>query len=144
MRVLVDSSVWADFLNGHSSPEREALRELISGEDDLFTCGVVVAEVFQGLRKKKGRDELQDLFRQLDYLEPDGIETYFRAAALYRDLRARGVTIRSTIDCLIAILAEANGCRLLARDRDLAQILASGLVAVRPWPPRAPSPPESA
>jgi predicted nucleic acid-binding protein len=49
VKVLVDTSAWADFLNGHSTAEREALRELITGEDDLFTCGVVVAEVFQGL-----------------------------------------------------------------------------------------------
>lgn len=144
MKVLVDTSAWADFLNGHPTAEREALRELITGEDDLFTCGVVVAEVFQGLRKEKGREELTDLFRQLNYLEPDGIEVYFRAAALYRDLRAQGVTIRSTIDCLIAILAETSGCHLLARDRDLAQILKSGLVSVRPWPVATTNPPETA
>lgn len=144
MKVLVDTSAWADFLNGHPTAEREALRELITGEDDLFTCGLVVAEVFQGLRKEKGREELTDLFRQLNYLEPDGIELYFRAAALYRDLRAQGVTIRSTIDCLIAILAETSGCHLLARDRDLAQILKSGLVSVRPWPVATASPPETA
>jgi hypothetical protein len=144
VKVLVDTSAWADFLNGHPTAEREALRELITGEDDLFTCGVVVAEVFQGLRKEKGREELTDLFRQLNYLEPDGIELYFRAAALYRDLRAQGVTIRSTIDCLIAILAETNGCHLLARDRDLAQILKSGLVSVRQWPVATASPPETA
>ncbi|HLE84804.1 MAG TPA: PIN domain nuclease, partial [Thermoanaerobaculia bacterium] len=106
MRVLVDTSAWADYLNGHPTAEREALRELIAGDDDLFTCGVVVAEVFQGLRKEKGREELADLFRQLGFLEPDGIDAYFRAATLYRDLRARGVTVRSTIDCLIAVLAE--------------------------------------
>jgi hypothetical protein len=144
VKVLVDTSAWADFLNGHPTAEREALRELITGEDDLFTCGLVVAEVFQGLRKEKGREELTDLFRQLNYLEPDGIELYFRAAALYRDLRAQGVTIRSTIDCLIAILAETSGCHLLARDRDLAQILKSGLVSVRPWPVATASPPETA
>jgi predicted nucleic acid-binding protein len=86
------------------------------------------------------REELADLFRQLGFLEPDGIDAYFRAATLYRDLRARGVTVRSTIDCLIAVLAEAHGCHLLARDRDLARILESGLVAVRPWPPAPPSP----
>ena len=143
MRVLVDTSAWADYFNAHPTAEREALRELIAGDDDLFTCGVVAAEVFQGLRKEKGREELADLFRQLGFLEPDGIDAYFRAATLYRDLRARGVTVRSTIDCLIAVLAEAHGCHLLARDRDLARILESGLISVRPWPPAPPSVPET-
>lgn len=52
-----------------------------------------------------------------------GISPYFRAAGLYRALRLRGKTIRSTIDCLIAVLAEENDCALLARDRDLELIL---------------------
>jgi len=135
MRVLVDTSAWVDFLNGYSSPVRMALHELIEGDDDLCTCGVVVAEVFQGLRREAGRDELGALFRELTYLEAQGIDLHFRAAALYRELRRRGQTVRSTIDCLIAVLAAENGCHVLARDRDLATILDSGLVAAKPWPP---------
>ena len=134
MRVLVDTSAWVDFLNGHPSAEQQALAGLIEGEDDLCTCGVVVAEVFQGLRHDKGRSELQVLFRRLVFLEPSGIDSYFQAADLYRRLRARGVTVRSTIDCLIAVLAEANACHVLARDRDLEAIVRSGLVRVRQWP----------
>ena len=133
MRVLVDTSVWVDFLNGYSSPEREALADLLAGEDEICTCGVVVAEVFQGLRSEKGRDEIQRLFQKLLFFEPAGIELYLRAADIYRLLRRKGLTVRSTIDCLIAVLAEQNGCYVLARDRDLETILASGLVGVRLW-----------
>lgn len=136
MRVLVDTSAWVDFLNGYPSPERYALHDLIAGDDDVCTCGVVVAEVFQGLRRKKGRDDLADLFRKLSYLEPGGIESYLRAAELYRDLRKTGVTIRSTIDCLIAVLAADHGCFLLSRDRDLRAIVDSRQVALRSWPLR--------
>lgn len=133
MRVLVDTSAWVDFLNGHPSPERQALADLVAGHDELCTCGVIVAEVFQGLRRDKGRDELQRLFRDLSFLEPSGIELYLRSAELYRLLRQRGATVRSTIDCLIAALAEENGCYILARDRDLEVILRSGLVKSRLW-----------
>lgn len=133
MRVLVDTSAWVDFLNGYASPQRRALAELVAGEDELCTCGVIVAEVFQGLRRDKGRDELQRLFRDLLFLEPPGIELYSRSAEIYRLLRQRGTTVRSTIDCLIAALAEENGCYILARDRDLEVIVRSGLVKSRLW-----------
>lgn len=133
MRVLVDTSAWVDFLNGQASPERQALADLVAGQDELCTCGVIVAEVFQGLRRDKGRDELQRLFRDLLFLEPSGIELYLRSAEIYRLLRQRGATVRSTIDCLIAALAEENGSYILARDRDLEAILRSGLVKSRLW-----------
>lgn len=134
MRVLVDTSVWVDFLNDYPSPERRALHELIEGEDDLCTCGVVVAEVFQGLRRERGRDDLTAYFRDMTLLEPRGIDLYLRAAEIYRKLRQRGFTIRSTIDCIIAVLAEENGCHVLERDGDLKTILGSGLVAAKAWP----------
>jgi predicted nucleic acid-binding protein len=133
LKVLVDSSAWIDFLNGVPSPERRAVADLLSGPHDLCTCGVVVAEVFQGLRRDKGRGRLSELFRDLTFLEPDGIDLYFRAADLYRNLRKSGKTIRSTIDCLIVVLAEQHECSVLARDRDIEILLDSGLLSVRRW-----------
>ena len=47
MRVLVDTSAWVDFLNGFPSPAADALAGLLQGDDDVCTCGIVVAEVFQ-------------------------------------------------------------------------------------------------
>jgi len=47
LRVLVDTSVWVDFLNGYPSPQRAALADLLASDHDLGTCGVVVAGVFQ-------------------------------------------------------------------------------------------------
>jgi predicted nucleic acid-binding protein len=121
-------------LNGHASPEAVALRELIEGEDDICTCGVIVTEVFQGLRRQRGVAEFGALFRELTFLEPSGIAPYFRAAELYRALRGQGRTVRSTIDCILAVLAEESGCHLLAKDRDLTTILGSDLVRVRAFP----------
>ncbi len=65
------------------------------------------------------------------FLEPAGIDSYLRAADVYRALRRKGITARSTSDCLIAVLAEENGCDVLARDRDLDSVLASGVVKTR-------------
>jgi predicted nucleic acid-binding protein len=133
LKVLVDTSVWADFFNGYPSAEKKALSRLIAGDDEVFTCGVVVAEVFQGLRQDKGRREIVRLFRELVFVEPSGMDAYLRAAEIYRTLRRRGVTVRSTIDCLIAVIAEENGCNVLSRDRDLRAVLGSGLLKAGSW-----------
>jgi predicted nucleic acid-binding protein len=134
VRVLVDTSAWVDFLSGFASPAADALAELLQGDEDVCTCGIVVAEVFQGLRRDRGRDTIRRSFEDMTFLEPPGIHLYFRAAELYRGLRERGRTVRSTIDCIIAAIAEDGGCDLLARDRDMDAILDSGLLKAGRWP----------
>ncbi len=129
MRVLVDTSAWAEFLNGTDSPEARAVDRLLAGEDDVCTCGLVAAEVFQGI--KRDREELEAFFRKMTFLEPVGIDTYLKAADLHRTLRRRGITIRSTIDCFLAVLAAENRCDMLFRDRDLKHIVESGLLDLR-------------
>lgn len=131
MKVLVDSSAWIDFLNGAATREADAVAALLGGDGVPCLCGVVAAEVLQGLGSERSFEEVAAMFAELDLVEPAGLSTYRKAAELYRALRARGVTVRSTIDCLIVALAEEQGCRLLARDRDLQAIVASGLTAVR-------------
>jgi len=134
LRILVDTSVWVDFLNGYPTREQATLSALLENDYDLCTFGVVIAEVFQGLRRDKGRDRIAQSFRDLIYLDPAGVGLYFRAAEIYRLLRARGQTVRSTIDCLIAALAEESGAAILARDRDMKAIVRSGLVDAPLWP----------
>ena len=134
MRVLVDTSVWVDFFNDFESPEAIKLAELIDDEEDLAVCGVVLAELFQGFRRRETVDDLEAFFRDMPCLTPIEPDTYFAAAKLFRDLRARGITVRSTIDCLIARLAEEHSTYLLAKDRDMRLIVESGLCVVRAVP----------
>jgi hypothetical protein len=134
LKVLVDTSAWADFLNDFASPIAATLSGLLEGDDDVCTCGIVVAEVFQGLRRDKGREAIRRSFEELTFLEPSGIGLYLRAAELYRNLRSRGRTVRSTIDCIIVAMAEESGAYVLARDGDIDAILESGLARTRPWP----------
>ncbi len=134
MRVLVDTSVWIDFFNGHPSPEAETLAGLIEDEVELLTCGVIVAEFMQGIRDEKALERLEFHFRDMDWLTPEEPLTYFSAAELYRRLRARGITIRSTIDCLIAVLAQEHGAFILGKDRDIRLIVESGLLDLREFP----------
>jgi predicted nucleic acid-binding protein len=137
VRVLVDTSAWVDFLNDFPSPAADALAELLQGDDDVCTCGIVVAEVFQGLHRDQGRDSIRRSFEDMIFLEPPGIRLYLRAAGLYRALRERGTKVRSTVDCIIAALAEDSGCDLLARDRDMDAILDSGLLKAGRFQPPA-------
>ena len=136
MKVLIDSSAWIDFLNGARTPVAAEVERLLRepGSDTIVTCGVVAAEVLQGLRRPGEFSRVQALFEDLEFREPRGLSSYVRVADLFRKLRARGVTVRSTIDCLIAVTAEESRSLLLARDADLERILASGLVDARLWP----------
>lgn len=134
MRVLVDTSAWVDFFNGHPSPEADALTRLIEQEADVVTCGVVTAEVLQGLRRSKTLTEIERHFLDMEWLTPVEPDTYVAAADVYRQLRASGVTIRSTIDCLIARLAHEHDVLLLSKDRDLRLIIESGLLEVKALP----------
>jgi predicted nucleic acid-binding protein len=134
MRVLVDTSVWIDFFNGHPSAQAETLAHLIREEADVVTCGLIVSEVLQGLRQAKSRTTIERQFREMDWLSPKEPDTYIEAAELFRRLRARGITIRSTIDCVIANLAAHYDALILSKDRDLTLIVESKLVALRSVP----------
>lgn len=134
MRVLVDTSVWIDFFNDFSSRQARTLAELLADEHEIATCGVVLAEFFQGIHGAKGRRKLESYFLDMSYFTPTEPQSYLDAAQLFRSLRSRGETVRSTIDCLVAVLAAENDTYLLARDRDFDVILASGLCPARPAP----------
>ncbi len=134
MRVLVDTSVWVDFFNEYPSPEADALVRLIREEADVLTCGLVVAEVLQGIRREKSRAEIERLFLEMEWLTPREPETYVAVAELYRGLRSRGLTIRSAVDCLIAVLAAEYDVLLLSKDRDLRTIVESKLLDLRALP----------
>jgi predicted nucleic acid-binding protein len=134
MRVLADTSVWIDFFNNFKSRESQALTSLIEQEIELATCGVIVAEFMQGIRNLKTLLILENHFKDMEWFTPKEPDTYLSAAVLFRELRAKGVTIRSTIDCLIAQLCVENNALLLSKDHDMKMIIAAGVISVKPMP----------
>ncbi len=128
MRILVDTCVWADFFRGADTSESLSLARYLQMETDIATCGVVLAEFMQGVRDAKQAARLRPYFLAMDYLRPREPETYLAAADLFKALRKRGVTIRSTIDCLIACLAQEHDVLLLSSDRDMRFIIESDLL----------------
>jgi predicted nucleic acid-binding protein len=112
--ILVDTSVWINFLRGQM-PQRP-------GEDELLlfsTCGPIIQEVMQGLtdtpRRASFRDSLLALPR---FADPIPADLYLEAAEIFRDGRRRGYTIRSSIDCLIAAIAIRHQVPVWHSDRD--------------------------
>ncbi len=134
MKVLIDTSVWIDFFNGYPSKEAEMLERLIKEEAELLTCGVIVAEFMQGIRDRKSLSTLERHFRDMDWLTPREPETYLEAAKLFRELRSRGATVRSTIDCLIAQVAAESDALILAKDRDIMAIVDSRILKLKTLP----------
>lgn len=117
MRVLVDSTVWIDFLRNRTTPETEKLVELIQEREDLCVCGFILTEVLQGIREEKQYVALKQQFANLIYLVDDQ-STFELGATIYRNLRKQGITIRNSIDCLIAAVVVQHDVSLLEYDRD--------------------------
>lgn len=119
--ILVDTTVWIDFFGGRSLPHVERLEDFLESGEDLCICGIVLAEVLQGIRSDSAYKRTKDYFEDLVYL-PMRRETYDRSAQLYRSLRKKGITIRKPVDCLIAALAIENDIPLLHNDVDFKRI----------------------
>jgi predicted nucleic acid-binding protein len=115
--VIVDSSVWIDFLNQRLTPETHWL----SAAHNLATVGLtplVLAEVLQGIRHD-GRFRQDELFfRSIRFVGSLDYSLAVHAARNFRTLRALGVTVRSTVDCLIATICIEAGHQLLHCDSD--------------------------
>lgn len=115
--VIVDTTVWIDYLNDVATPEvewfdREALRQRLGLLD------VTVCEVLQGLPTEATAARVLRYLRRFEILDTGGVALAVATARNYRMLRARGRTVRKTIDCLIATFCLERGHALLHCDRD--------------------------
>jgi len=116
--ILVDTSVWIELLNG-SLGSRVSEKELLN----FATCGPVVQEVLQGLRQRPESEAFRQGLLALPILsDPLPNAAFLSAAEIYRLGRAKGYTIRSSTDCLIAAIAIDNGVPVWHKDRDFKSI----------------------
>jgi predicted nucleic acid-binding protein len=116
--ILVDTSVWIDFLKGADSRERQVLHKLIEEEVDISITEIILAEILQGIRKDKDYMTAKDFFLQFPIYGPKSLETYIKAADIYRFCRKKGRTVRKTVDCIIAAVCIENSLTLFHKDRD--------------------------
>ena len=129
--IFVDTSVWIDFVRGVDSTEAAFLESSISRDEDLCICGVILTELYQGIRSEHQYQYVKRLLAPLLYLPMPKI-VYEQAAEIYRTARKQGKTIRNTIDCIIAACAIMHKVPLLQKDRDFLTIKSvSGLNLVK-------------
>ncbi|MDO9474951.1 MAG: PIN domain nuclease [Caulobacter sp.] len=115
--ILVDSSVWIDYFRGVATPQSDRLDQLL-GRDLLATGDVALTEVLQGFSSDRDFNQSLGLLTSLTVVPIGGQDIAVRAARNFRTLRAQGVTVRKTIDTLIATRCIQDGYALLYSDRD--------------------------
>ncbi len=117
--VLVDTSVLIDFFKQEDSPGVRKFKQLLSLSIPFGICAQIFQELLQGARSENDFNKLKSyLESQLFYAPKDPIESYAQAARIYFSCRKAGITIRSSMDCLIAQLAIENELQLLHNDKD--------------------------
>jgi predicted nucleic acid-binding protein len=138
--VIVDTTVWVDYLNDVTTPETEWFDTQLARQP-LGLLDLMICEVLQGLStEEEAARVLRDL-RRFQLFETGGLELATATARNYRLLRAKGRTVRKTIDCIIATYCIREGHSLLHRDRDFdpfEQLLC--LIVVHPDTPASDNP----
>jgi predicted nucleic acid-binding protein len=117
--ILADTSAWIDFLKGKESPAALAL-DLAAGQDALIVGDLVLVELLQGYREGRELAALREDLRNFPIVSLCGPLLAPKAADNYRLLRSRGVTLRGTIDVIIATWCVENDVPLIHADRDFA------------------------
>ena len=130
--ILVDSSVWVDYFNGVRSKETDFLDSTL-GFEPVAIGDLILTEVLQGFRSDSDYQTAKSLLLGLTVFELLGQDLAVRAADNYRTLRRRGITVRKTVDCIIATFCIERGLPLLYTDRDFEPFAESlGLASALP------------
>jgi predicted nucleic acid-binding protein len=115
--IVVDSSVWIDFLNGRNAPHVRRLRTVL-GTDEVIVGDLMFCEVLQGLDSERAARDVESLLRRFEIVPMAGDAIAVAAARNSRSLRRRGITVRKTIDLLIGTWCIENRRPLLHNDSD--------------------------
>ena len=117
--VLPDTCAWIDYFNGRTTPLADSLAQALN-DHEVITCGVVMYELFQGVRSDKESEVLRTAFSSLRYLELDS-ELWLSAAQLSASLRIRGITLPFS-DIIIAALSHRHDLVVLTVDQHFRQV----------------------
>lgn len=123
MSIIVDTSVWIDGFNPKiETREKKALVQLIQNNTSIYLCPVIYQEILQGIREEKVFNRTKFILQHFNMIDIDLMYVTNHAINLYRHLRKKGITIRKSIDCLIASYAIIADLPLLHNDSDFTQI----------------------
>jgi predicted nucleic acid-binding protein len=121
--IVVDTTVWIDFFNGAGTPEDRHLQQLITAGRSLALTDLILCELLQGIREDAAFERTRDLLLLYPILRMERLATFEHAARIYRTGRRRGLTVRKTIDCLIAALCIEEDVELFHKDADFDAIV---------------------
>jgi hypothetical protein len=115
--ILVDSSVWVEYFRSADTPQ-VALLDSLFGRSPLAVGDLIAAEVLQGVRDEREFKWVKKTLDAFDHIDLAGYDLAVKASENYQSLRAMGITIRKTIDTLIATRCIEDRLTLLHADRD--------------------------
>lgn len=115
--ILVDSSVWIDYLRGTATPQTDKLDALL-GATPLAIGDLIMTEVLQGCPTVRESNAVRRMLATLAFVTLGGPDVAVLAARNFRALRSRGITMRKTVDTIIATRCIVDGFELLHSDRD--------------------------
>ena len=115
--IVVDSSVWIDYFGGKTTPAAEKLDSLL-GQTPIAAGDLMLVEVLQGFRKDRDFVQARELLLSLTIVKLLNTSIALKSAANFRALRKKGVTVRKTIDTIIATYCIENRLALLYSDKD--------------------------
>jgi predicted nucleic acid-binding protein len=116
--IVVDTSVWIDFFRDTGTWQVEHLAQLIAADDPVALTDIVLTEILQGLSSDREARRVERRLLAFDVLRLEALDDFRRAASLYRRARTSGITIRRTLDCLIASVCVRDDAPLLHADVD--------------------------
>jgi len=119
--ILVDSSVWIDYFNGKRSWQTDLLDHMLSNVP-IIMGDLILTEVLQGFKSDKDYETAKNYLDKLPFRQMGGYNVAIQSAQNYRQLRKVGVTVRKTIDIIIATFCIIEGLTLLHDDRDFDPI----------------------
>ena len=128
--ILVDTSVWIKFFNQARDPDAAHLRDLIDHGADLALTDLILTEILQGIQDEQRVERVRTFLFDFPIFRARSIETFLHAAQLYRRCRQRGMTVRKTIDCVIAAVAIEDTLDLFHDDRDFDAIARCAPLAI--------------
>jgi predicted nucleic acid-binding protein len=115
--IVVDTSVWIDYFRGVVTPQSDKLETLL-GVEQVLTGDLILAEVLRGFVSDRDFNQARRLLASVPVIPLVGEDIAFQAAKNFRSLRTLGLTIRKTIDTLIATSCIEKELSLLYSDRD--------------------------
>jgi predicted nucleic acid-binding protein len=120
--IVVDTSVWIDVLNNVDTPSAKTCVQLIEDGEPVALTDVIFTEVLQGLSDESEANEVERHLRAFPMLRLESLDEFALAAQLYRTARRKGITIRKTLDCLIAAPCVRANAPLLHADKDFDRL----------------------